>query len=152
MKIKLFFLVSLVGSLVFSNCGTKTNPEEAQQKAWEEVMVIHDEIMPWMGELNSIASKIKAGLEVETQTEAVSEELRKALEALEAADAGMWKWMNELKQLDKLRADKSADEIMTYLVDQKAAIAAVKAEMETSMAEGKKLLELLSSGQNPEQQ
>lgn len=151
MKIKLFFLVSLVGGLIFSGCNAKINPEEAQQKVWEEVMVIHDEIMPWMGELNSIATKIKAELGAGDQTEEVAAQLKTALDALESADGAMWKWMNELKQLDKLRADKSADEIMAYLAEEKAAITAVKVQMESSMAEGKQLLELLSTGHNPEQ-
>ena len=129
-----------------------SDPAAAQQKAWESVMAIHDEIMPWMGEMNSIAKEVKSRLADETLSEGQSSQLRTALESLESADAAMWKWMNNLKQLDKLQAEETHEAIMDYLMKEEAAIIALKDQMKSSMEEGKAALAAsLSSTENSNQ-
>ncbi len=143
--------VFLAGVLSFSACTNTSNEPAAEQQLWEEIMVVHDEIMPWMGELNSIARGVKDKIASGELTEAALSEWQASLGTLESADRAMWKWMNELQQIDKLRQDKSHQEIMDYLAAEKAAIEEVKNLMASSMASGKLLLESATSTENPEQ-
>ncbi len=148
MLLKITNLVPLFLLIWGSAC---SDPAAAQQKAWQSVMAIHDEIMPWMGEMNSIAKEVKSRLADETLSEAQSSQLQAALASLDSADATMWKWMNGLKQLDKLQAEETHEAIMDYLMKEEAAIIALKDQMKSSMEEGKAALAALSSTENSNQ-
>ena len=62
------------------------------------------------------------------------------LSSLEKADESMMEWMQNYKNPSKLRGEKTHEEIMTYLNDEKAKISNVKILMENSIKDGEALL------------
>ena len=149
MKLVQLFIL-FISVMVFSACTPKTNDASqavdnpdleitAQEKMWDKVMVIHDDVMPKMSELNKIKKQLEEKSKV-IRNEILQPKIIAAIKTLEQADEGMWDWMHGLKQLKALRKEKTHDEIMLYLSEQLAAIRNVKAAMETSMENGKNLL------------
>jgi hypothetical protein len=145
--LNLFILVSVAIILgACNNTGTteKVSDEPStkmvtQQELWDQVMVVHDEVMPYMGKLNKIQKTLKENREA-LEDEELKTQVGKAIRDLEKADEGMWDWMHNLKQLSALRKDKTHDEIMTYLSGQLDAITKVKDDMLDSMENGAELL------------
>jgi hypothetical protein len=64
-----------------------------------------------------------------------------AIDNLEAADEGMMEWMSNLMQLEDLRKNKSHEDIMSYLEEQKAAALKVEKDISDSMGNAKRILE-----------
>ena len=151
-KIKLFLLF-LAGSFA---CKTGPNQSEldAQQQAWEEMMAIHDEVMPKMSEMNQVVREFTG---IEEKEQALFEQYRERIlaskERIEAAEEAMFSWMNEIKQLEQLRETMSHEEILAYLAAEKEKISKVKADMLGSLEGGFQLLsefEDLSQQENQE--
>jgi len=149
MKYSLLFTL-LISVMFFPTCAPKTNGNSqatdvntleitTQEKMWDKVMAIHDDVMPKMSELNKIQKQLKEKSQV-IRDEVLQPKIIAAIETLEKADEGMWAWMHDLKQLKELRKEKTHDEIMLYLSEQLTSIRNVKAVMETSMENGKNLL------------
>ena len=142
----IFLAISMLFfAMCTSSCSTSTPQEKKettitiQQKSWDEVMVIHDEVMPKMSELNKISKQLKEKSQV-IRDEVLQPKIIMAIEALEKADEGMWSWMHGLQQLKALRQEKTHDEIMIYLSGQLTAIKKVKIDMEESTKNGMELL------------
>ncbi len=111
----------------FSNTELK-----AQQKAWDEVMKIHDAIMPQMGALDKAGVKLEEALKLEKDTNRIAS-LERTIREVKAADKLMWDWMYALVQLEELRKTKTHKEIMTYLSKELTRIKKVKEKMERSI-------------------
>ena len=128
-----------------TNTGTAENAaanEQLEQKAWDDMMVIHDEVMPKMSEINGLTRDFKNYVEAnrETISPAYLERISVALTELEDGDEGMMNWMNGIKQLDNLRGTLDHNAIMVYLKEQAEIIAQVKEKMLSSIENGKALL------------
>ena len=150
LSLSLFLFVAL-----FSCQSTPNQAEiDAQQALWEEVMAIHDEVMPKISEMNQISREFKKIEEKESDLfESYREPIIMSRERLEAAEEGMFSWMNEFQPLDKLRESKSHEEILAYLNGEKEKIAKVKDDMLNSLSGGIELLdkfETLSQQENAE--
>ena len=151
----LYFLLFILSSCGQSSTSIdQTSKEEAplspemaiQDSLWKEVMVIHDEVMPKMGDINKTSRALKAKLEADPElNETIKAQINETMEALNAADEAMWEWMHNLKQLKPLRNTLSHLEILQYLETEKIAIAEVKDRMLGSINEGKTLLEQLEN-------
>lgn len=143
MRIWIYFL-TLVGTLAFSAC-RNSQQEAAQQQAWDNMMVIHDEVMPRMSEINAIGKKIEAAQADTTLGPEWSAAAEKVLEELAAADNAMWNWMDGIaeKPLSELRKQMKHEEIMRFLEAQTAEVAKVKEMMLSSIANGQELLKQL---------
>lgn len=114
----------------------------AQQNLWDEVMAIHDEVMPKMGSMHQLTKALKNQWENNTELDAsTKEDISIAIQELEAADEGMWDWMHNLKQLKPLRESESHDAILEYLKEQEQSIILVREEMNNSMANAESILE-----------
>lgn len=153
---KNILMLLLVSSVLFTACKnekgatnsaetTATPNEKLQQKAWDEMMVIHDEVMPKMSDINRINNDLQtwAVANKEKMTSGDLERIAVGLKELTAADDGMMNWMNGLQQLDGLRAELGHDAIMSYLNEQSEIITKVKDQMLSSIAEGQALLTAL---------
>lgn len=154
--IKLLFFALLLGGFAAS-CGSNTSskaeeqtqtetPEQAEQAAWEQMMEVHDEVMPKMAELNRTGRELKSIAE-STDDKAVKEQINQKVKNLEAASEAMMVWMGELQQLSKLRENKSHEEITSYLEAEKAEIDQVGEKMMKSLEEGQQLLAELQEQQ-----
>ena len=149
---KNILILFFVSSLAFTACdnnnsanGSASAPtanEALQQKAWDAMMVTHDEVMPKMSDINRVNNELQEWAVANKETIAGRdlERITVSLKELNAADDGMMNWMNALQQLDGLRAEKKHEEIMTYLEEQTQIITKVKGQMLSSIKNGQALL------------
>lgn len=117
-------------------CGP-AEKEVAEQKAWDYMMSIHDEVMPRMSEINNLAKSVQSITADSTTSMAVKTEGEKQLEALSEADNAMWDWMYALKQLPELRSSGNHEETMKYLGRETVRIADVKTRMLKSIEDAR---------------
>jgi paraquat-inducible protein B len=116
----LLFLTSLV-LLLMSSCENKE--KEVENELYEEVMVIHDSIMPAMKDITILQKQIKQ--RISTLDSSSAEEYDKLLsqrERLDQAHESMMEWM---RTFDKDLENRSHEEIIEYLEDRKKRIAQV---------------------------
>jgi len=149
-------LISLLGLLLWQCSGNsdaareqaETGPtpeEQREEQLWEEVMAIHDDVMPEMADINRLTKEMDALLQTQQLSDLERAQVIETMQELDKAGEGMWTWMNELKQLEPLRAEgKSHESIMTYLREEKAAIEQVRHDMRSSIEKGKALLEQIN--------
>lgn len=114
--------------------------QEEQQTLWDEAMAIHDAVMPMM----TTVEKMKAFLTDPANFDGVSDESKQvaavALADLEQADKSMWDWMNNLQKLEDLRKDKTHEEILAYLTEQKTEMEGIKTALNQAATNGKKAI------------
>lgn len=140
-----FFALSFMGSLFFScGGGSVAAPEAEEQKLWDEMMAIHDEVMPAMGDIFKYSKGLKTYLDSTEVDAALEAEIEAILEQLDKADEGMMDWMAELKQPGELKKTLSEKEVLDYLKKESEKIKVVKTQMEESIEEGEKMLKKLT--------
>lgn len=122
-------LLALAFLTGLSACGTNQAQEAEQQKLWDEMMVVHDEVMPKMSDINALSKQMEAATADTALTDELRDATRKALYDLQAADKAMWDWMYGLQQLPDLRNGKKHEDIMQYLQDEIGKITEVKNAM-----------------------
>ena len=128
-KLKILIPIILLTSL--SACDKKP---DNQKVMIDEVMAIHDEVMPKMDEIMSLKSSLDSASKVSPD----SVKARELSSALEVADNKMMDWMEEYNP-DLLKG-KSADEITKYYADEKAKISGVKDLTDKSIEDAKAFL------------
>lgn len=126
-------------SLIFQSCGN--SQEEANKKLREEVIAVHDEVMPKMGQLKSLeknslqmAEELANGQEPDSAKIAALKSL--AVE-LDQAYEGMFVWM---RQYDVEDGEKSPEEVRIYLEDQIEKVTEVNAQIKAVLAKADSLL------------
>ncbi len=124
MKRLLIFLCLI--SLI-SSCREKSTLEQ-------EVIAVHDEVMPKLGELNKDRKGLQSILK-STTDESIKTELLTAITALEKADDGMMDWMSDWKVPSEPTEQKA------YLEKEMIRITKVKTDMLESMKNAKLLKE-----------
>ncbi len=124
-----FILLALAFLAVLSACSNNQAQEAEQQKLWDEMMVVHDEVMPKMSDINALSKQMEAATADTALTDELRDATRKALYDLQAADKAMWDWMYGLQQLPDLRNGKKHEDIMQYLQDEIGKITEVKNAM-----------------------
>jgi hypothetical protein len=111
---------------------TKTDDAIAK-KTMDEIMVVHDEVMPMMNEIETLQADLKKKLETEKNAVKKSMILAK-LTALEKADRAMYAWM------DGFKSDfgtMSQTEIDAYLLQQKIDVQAMAQQVKIAIAAAK---------------
>ncbi|MFN3802128.1 hypothetical protein [Belliella pelovolcani] len=126
------FSVFILFLFLFS-CGE--SKEEANQRLRAEVIEIHDEVMPFMGDLKTLRKKIAAKAdELESSSESDNaekvQELRLLAKQLDEAFDGMFVWMRQFKQNTD---EMSVEEVEAYLLEQKSMIQKVHEDITSSM-------------------
>ena len=112
------FSVFAIFLFLFS-CGE--SKEEANQRLRAEVIQIHDEVMPFMGDLKSLRKEIVAKAD-ELKSSSESDNTQKVQELillakqLDEAFDGMFVWMRQFKQSTD---DMSEEEVEIYLLEQR---------------------------------
>lgn len=139
---KIVFFFSLAFLLVACDKFSGSELDE-QQKKWDEVMVVHDDVMPKMGAITHTHKLLKTVVIDSTMTDLMTQR-SKAMSDLQNAEELMWVWMNDLKQLKPMREAKTHQQIMAYLEEQMVSITKVKEDMENSIEKGKALLSSLN--------
>ena len=119
----IFVFICLIS--LFSSCREKSTLEQ-------EVIAIHDEVMPKLGELNKDRRNLQDLLK-STEDESVKTEILSAITALEKADDGMMEWMSDWKVPSDPELQKA------YLDKEMIRIKKVKTDMLESMKNAKLL-------------
>lgn len=130
-----FFWTLLTGCLLLIACSEKKNPLK------EEVMSIHDSIMPHMGEIMSLQDTLTQEL---TQTDQLllknpadttlmnrRKQLQELIANLKEADEAMMHWMHQYKADTLSQLDEQQAEL--YLQNQKQSIERVRDHMQQSI-------------------
>jgi hypothetical protein len=135
------FIVFVLGALIFTACGTTsetTNEENPNEALEKEVMAIHDEVMPKMGEINKLKNDIlkRADSLAEAGEEEAAARLKALGEELEEAGSSMMVWMRQYKP-----GDLTEEEIKSYLEDQKVKVEEVKEKINGSLEKARKEME-----------
>jgi len=112
------------GLLLFSSCKDGFTPDV--QKLYDEVMVIHDEVMPEMGTIHNLKKKLKKVLK-DPEAEFDAKMINEQITALDYADDSMMDWMHQFK----VPKDASEEEQLVYLEDQKQKMTKVNLEMKS---------------------
>lgn len=139
MKIAHSFYYFLSLSFLFMiSCGPKNVAPELQT-LMDEVMEIHDAVMPKMSDTHRLRKALKK--ELKNHIEDVSETRGQILDhftTLEKADDGMMEWMKNYKKLRKL--EEGVDP-MQYYQSEKVKIQKVSDDMLGAIANAEKFLE-----------
>ncbi len=149
MKTNTFLLLFFAVFFVIA-CNNGAKQQEAQEKVWSELMAVHDEVMPKMGEVNRLAQELAAKAAALDSTQMDSKNaLLAGVQALEQADEAMMTWMSEVQNPDKMKeAGKTHEEIMAYLSGEKGKIEKVKEAILSSLQQGEALLKQAGTAGN----
>jgi hypothetical protein len=124
----------LIPIFLFTSLLACDKKPDNQKVMIDEVMAIHDEVMPKMDEIMSLKSSLDSASKVSPD----SVKARELSTALETADNEMMDWMEEYNP--DLMKGKSAEEITKYYADEKAKITTVKTLTDKSIEEAKTFL------------
>ena len=130
---KILFILSL---LLFA-CQTSQKEEVDLKALKEEVLAIHDEVMPKMGDLRRTRKTLMLQADSIKDTDSLrAAKFLIASDSLDVANESMMNWMRNFEP----EFTGSEEEIFKYLTDQKASIEEVRAKMVESWENGKKVL------------
>jgi hypothetical protein len=133
MKTKLSLLTCLLACTVFTSCQEK----KGNQELYDEVMDIHDEVMPKMDDLHRYKKTFQSELTNNaTITEARKTQLETIIVKLDSAGEGMMVWMREF---DPIPDSEGEDKAKQYLENEKKKVTKVKEDMLKALDEAKKL-------------
>ena len=112
-------LIALLGILLITSCTNKQ--KAAQDKLYQQVMDVHDELMPKMDDLMKLQKQIRAKIDsVKSSADSTNVDEISRLEAirhdLENSQDAMMDWMH---QFEPNFEDKVQEDAMKYLKDQK---------------------------------
>lgn len=136
-KLAQFLFLSL---LIFAfSCGP--SPQEENQKLRDEVIAVHDEVMPLMGKLKSLEKEATIAIESleaqETPDSSQIESLKALAYDLNQAYDGMFVWM---RQYDIEDGEMTPEEVKTYLDDQMKQVTKVNEDITAVLEKAKELV------------
>ena len=127
MKVTQFCLMSLFLISVMGSC-KEASPQQLEINTMhDEVMVIHDAVMPKMRDIYKLRKELKKEEENSTTTTLIKN--------LENADDAMMDWMAQYK-----KPGTSDENYQKYLNEQKASISVVRDEMLSAIQEAQEYL------------
>ena len=138
MRFTPFYLVFTL-LIFFQSCGNKQVEENKAQR--EQVIAVHDEVMPKMGQLKSLE---KAALQKaeelqssDTPDLAKIESLKSLASQLNQAYEGMFVWM---RQYDTEDGEQTPEEVKAYLDEQLLLASKVNEDIKAALAQAELLL------------
>jgi hypothetical protein len=122
------------------SCNTGQKDEINHLK--EEVIGLHDEVMPYMGELKSLKKEVETKSKNLFDEDSVAnqskiEELDLLAKQLDSAFEGMFVWMRQYKSPE---ADMEMEAAKVYLLEQKEKVELVNKDIKSVLASAKKEL------------
>ena len=138
MRFTPFYLVFTL-LIFFQSCGNKQVEKNKAQR--EQVIAVHDEVMPKMGQLKSLE---KAALQKaeelqssDTPDLAKIESLKSLASQLNQAYEGMFVWM---RQYDTEDGEQTPEEVKAYLDEQLLLVSKVNEDIKAALAQAELLL------------
>jgi len=136
----LLYLVAILLNTAYCTNSRKVE-EAAEDRLRTELMQVHDEVMPKMGEMTGIAGRLKDFLQQDSLLSADDRlQLEEAIGEITAAEEGMMDWMAGFRQPETLRASMDHEEIMKYLESEKNKITRVNVQIKAGIEKGKALV------------
>lgn len=131
MRLKLIGLSLIIAGLL-NACNSSG---DANENLKDEIIAIHDEVMPEMGKLQSLQRDFLGQAEQLGQEDSLSNketitQLRDLADELEDAYDGMFVWM---RQFDTDYGDMTEEEIATYLQGQKEMVEKVNTDIKEAL-------------------
>lgn len=127
--------------LIFQSCGSGQVKENTKKRA--EVIAIHDEVMPKMGQLKSLEKSALQKAEELSAMDSVDSVRVEALKSLalelDEAYEGMFVWMRQYETED---GDQTPEEVKAYLDDQLVLVAKVNKNMKSVLDKADSLLKI----------
>jgi hypothetical protein len=125
--------------LVFVSCKNETKKNKVPSQM-EEVMAIHDEVMPKMGTI----SKLIADLKPKVDSTAVGKENLKAIRDLQGAHKSMMDWMKEFGERFNYEEIMNGQELTTekqgWLKEEEVKVNELREKINTSIANAERVL------------
>ncbi|MCU0400412.1 MAG: hypothetical protein MUE75_05265 [Algoriphagus sp.] len=138
MKFTPFYLVFIL-FIFIQACGNKQVEKNKTQR--EQVIAIHDEVMPKMGQLKSLEKaalqKAEELLNTDTPDKLKIDSLKNLASQLNQAYEGMFVWMRQYNTED---GDKTPDEVKVYLDEQLVLVSKVNEDIKAALANAALLL------------
>ena len=132
----IFFLAGIFLLYLSSSCTQKK-----QDALRDELMAIHDDVMPKMGELSTLAGQLKQIIATDsTLTETERTKIESAIMRMALADEGMMDWMATFRQPEMLRGKMENEAILQYLEAEKQKINDVSVQIRSGIEDGKQLI------------
>lgn len=134
-----FSLLLLILTMAVTSCKNGEKKSEGPTQM-EEVMAVHDNLMPKMSDISSLMS------ELETKIDSIesSEKYQKAIDDLAASHTAMMDWMKDFGakfDVDEILRGKPLTEQKQQLLDQEQQeVDELKKQIESSIANAKSLL------------
>lgn len=127
---KIFLTISIIASLT----ACQKNAEDKQKVMIDEVMAIHDEVMPKMDDLMTLKGSLDSAIKVSPD----SAKAKQLYAALDSADNQMMDWMQAYNP-DQVKG-KSDEEVSKYYAEEKTKISSVKELTNKSIEDAKGFL------------
>ena len=136
-------LPTVLAVLFFVSCSSDAEKTEKELK--QEIMTIHDELMPQMDNLDTLRKELEKNRGYLTSDSVpvngpllAPAEFDSLIQALENANESMMSWMRNYNQFDE--ADFTHEEQVEYLQKEKEKIETVRLKMISSIKEAESLL------------
>ena len=131
MNLRVYSIGFILIALLFAHCKDKTPQEIELDKLFDEVMTIHDDVMPKTAVIHRLKKKLK-----NQTTEDNLAPVTMAIKQLDNADEGMMEWMADFKK----PKGKSFQEAKSYLNSEKEKISVVKKDILSAIAVAEELI------------
>ena len=133
-----YYLVSLLAIFLLVSC-TENRQKKEEEELEKEVLSIHDEVMPQMGEVARLRDELEKRKEnldsLATEQAAIIDEL---ITQLSEANESMMDWMRDYSaDFSNMRHD----EIMDYLDEQRMRVEDVQSKIKKAIKDAKEQLE-----------
>ena len=140
MKLNRVLCVIVVCLGVFACKSDGSGESENSARALEkEVLAIHDEVMPRMGEIESLRESLVSELENTALDSQLRVATNEAISRLELGDSLMWDWMHNYS----IPENVSNDSVVKYLENEKRQITQVRQTMQGAITGAEGLLQKL---------
>jgi hypothetical protein len=141
MKLKYFIVLTLLPVFFAGSCRDQ-KPTPAENTQMDEVMAIHDEVMPKMATIADLAGKLKEKLD---STSSGNAEYENAMKELQAAHQAMMQWMQGFgERFDSgeiLEGDPLTDQKKQWLDEEEEKVRELRDQINTSIENARKVLE-----------
>jgi DNA-directed RNA polymerase subunit F len=133
--------ITLIFTLIlfFQACGPSQKELNAERRS--EVIAVHDEVMPKMGQLKSFEKKALQRAEefaaMDTVDAGKVQEMKDLALELDQAYEAMFVWMRQYETED---GDRTPEEVKAYLEEQMISVSEVNRVMKTALSKADSLL------------
>ncbi|PWL40152.1 hypothetical protein DKG77_04835 [Flagellimonas aquimarina] len=128
-----------IAMFLFSACKEKKNITEGPTQM-QQVMAIHDEVMPKMGKLGKLVGELKSKVDT-TET---GRQYESAMKDLQAANTNMMDWMmafgNRFDSEEILDGKELSEEKQVWLNEEEAKVKALREQINSSIEKAETLL------------